>query len=64
MSDTQVNTCEIPKQEYMALVMIAETAMGILARYPFDAAPEMHPRWQQLALLLAEWRAQREPNEP
>lgn len=41
------------QETYMKLVMVANIARGILARYFFDNEEEMAESWRQLALWLA-----------
>ena len=42
-------------REHQALVMIAETARGLVARIPYDSNEQLQPRWQALTRWLAAW---------
>jgi len=43
----------VSDEEYAVLRLIAATARGLFARYPFDDAEQMHERWRMLGLYLA-----------
>ena len=43
----------VTEQEFYALRLVERIALGLLARYPFDTAEQMQPRWDALALALS-----------
>lgn len=47
------DTVPLEQAEYTALRMVATVALGLCARYPFDDAEQMAPRWAALAQWLA-----------
>jgi hypothetical protein len=53
LSHKAVNSVVVPEKEYATLWLVAKTAEGILARYPFDSSEQMRNRWDALAQWLA-----------